>query len=315
MKKPTLTMLVGLPGSGKSTYVKENFLEENIFSSDAIREELFGSDNNKVNTPENNQKVFTELHKRIKERLKSGQNAVYDATNINCKRRMAFLRELKNIPCKKYCVIIATPYEQCLINNKNRERNVPNEVIKRMYMNWSTPYYFEGWDQIEIYYTAKKFKNMLDIFEWLEDFYNYNQKNHHHQHTLGQHCISVGNKLSYYNGSSELVMAGYIHDCGKPFTQSFKDKKEALGDEAHYYQHHCVGAYNALFFKSGLLWEWSYEIDKVKVSALINYHMHPYFWENDEKNGKKTAEKYKELWGEGFYNDVMKLHTADLACH
>ena len=42
-KKPILLMLVGLPGSGKSTYCKtyKNF---KVHSSDALREELFGDE-------------------------------------------------------------------------------------------------------------------------------------------------------------------------------------------------------------------------------------------------------------------------------
>ena len=93
-------MVVGLPASGKSTYCKSISEKYNakIFSSDELRVELFGSDDDKVNTKENNQKVFDVLHKRIKESLKSGNDVIYDATNINSKRRTAFLNELKNIP-------------------------------------------------------------------------------------------------------------------------------------------------------------------------------------------------------------------------
>lgn len=309
METPKLTMLVGFPGSGKSTYAQRKFKADEIFSSDKIREELFGSDNNEVNTPENNTKVFVELHKRIKERLKSGKNAVYDATNISCKRRLAFLRELKNIPCEKQCVIIATPYEDCLINNQQRGRVVPDEVIKRMYMNWNTPYYFEGWDQIKIHYTGKK--RIKSVTEWLEENMCFNQKNHHHKLTLGQHCIEVGNKLAELFNDKELAIAGYLHDCGKPFTQTFDEN-----GEAHYYQHHCVGAYDSLFFDTGLSTFGMFDDKKIiRMSALINYHMYPYFWEKDGVNGKKTMEKYKKTWGENFFEDIIRLHRADLNNH
>ena len=47
MSKPTFTMMVGLVGSGKSTYAKQLAEETNaiICSSDAIREELCGDEN------------------------------------------------------------------------------------------------------------------------------------------------------------------------------------------------------------------------------------------------------------------------------
>ena len=44
MKKPILTVLVGLPGSGKSTYA--NKIKNAILcSSDKVREELYGDEN------------------------------------------------------------------------------------------------------------------------------------------------------------------------------------------------------------------------------------------------------------------------------
>ena len=80
-------MMVGLPGSGKSTYAKQLSEETNavICSSDTIREELYGDENSQ----DNNDEVFKILHSRIKENLKNGKNVIYDATNINSKRRKA----------------------------------------------------------------------------------------------------------------------------------------------------------------------------------------------------------------------------------
>ena len=148
MNKPTFTMMVGLVGSGKSTYAKQLAKETNaiICSSDAIREELCGDENSQ----DNNDEVFKILHSRIKENLKNGKNVIYDATNINSKRRRAFLSELRRIPCVKKCVIMTTPFEMCCNQNESRDRVVPYEVIERMYKNWNTPYWFEGWNEIEI---------------------------------------------------------------------------------------------------------------------------------------------------------------------
>ena len=132
--KPNFIMLVGLPGSGKSVKAQELSEHYNaaIFSSDSLREELFGD----VNHQADNTKLFEELHKRIKNCLREGKSAIYDATNINYKRRMAFLSELVNIPCEKICVLIATPYEECLERNSKRERHVPEHVIERMYRSF-----------------------------------------------------------------------------------------------------------------------------------------------------------------------------------
>ena len=65
--KPTMTMMVGLAASGKSTYAKKivNDTDAIILSSDAIRWELFGDETDQ----EHNQQVFQELHKRAKNGL------------------------------------------------------------------------------------------------------------------------------------------------------------------------------------------------------------------------------------------------------
>ena len=57
-------MLVGLPGSGKSTISNE--LNGEVFSSDALRKELWGDEN----TQGDNTLLFNELHKRIEKGLK-----------------------------------------------------------------------------------------------------------------------------------------------------------------------------------------------------------------------------------------------------
>ena len=79
-------MMIGLPASGKSEQAKKLAAEYNaeIFSSDELRVEMFGD----VNHQEDNNALFNELHKRIRECLASGKSAIYDACNINYKRRM-----------------------------------------------------------------------------------------------------------------------------------------------------------------------------------------------------------------------------------
>lgn len=302
MSKPTFTMMVGLVGSGKSTYAKQLAEETNaiICSSDAIREELCGD----KNSQDNNEEVFKILHSRIKENLKNGKNVIYDATNINSKRRRAFLSELRNIPCVKKCVIMATPFEMCCIQNESRDRVVPYEVIERMYKNWNTPYWFEGWNEIEI----KMQDNTSERYAmyWLRDYWNYKQDNPHHSLTLGQHCHCVGKAL---NGDRTLMFAGYLHDCGKPFTKSFINSKGEETDEAHFYQHHCCGSYDSLFFR------YPDKVDRLDVSILINLHMMPYFWEKDKEHVEKTRQKYQKLWGNELYNNVIKLHEADKKAH
>ena len=301
--KPTLYMLCGLSGSGKSEYAK--FLSEvhnvSIFSSDSLREELYGD----INDQSHNNELFQELHRRIKLCLKNGCDAIYDATNIKSKLRIAFLKELNNIECEKICLIIWRPYHECLLLNRGRDNIVPDHVIRRQYMNWQTPWYFEGWDEIELIYNDLASTHY--IVE-IEKYKNFNQHNNHHKLSLYDHLMKTGEYLMNKDlDNCNLIIAGYLHDIGKPFTKSFKNKREEISDNAHYYQHHCVGAYDTLGFYYGK----SPLINKILISAYITYHMQPYFWKGNIKN----QQKYLELWGDNFFNNILLLHEADEVAH
>ena len=103
-----------------------------------------------VNDQEHNAEIFIELHRRCKELLLKQVNIIYDATNINQKKRTAFLRELNGIDCYKKAIVFATPYELCIENNSKRDRKVPEYVIKRMRENFHFPLYGEGFDKIKV---------------------------------------------------------------------------------------------------------------------------------------------------------------------
>lgn len=95
--------MVGLSGSGKSTFSKgiaEQIAPSEVFSSDKIREELYG-DESIQGKP---QKIFDILHKRVFSALKDGKNCIYDATNLKQKDRLHFLLQLEQqkINCEKF---------------------------------------------------------------------------------------------------------------------------------------------------------------------------------------------------------------------
>ena len=173
--KPMFMMMVGLPYSGKSCYAEKLKEEFNavVHSSDAIREEILGD----VQDQNNNGKVFDVLHRRVIEDLSNGRNVIYDATNINYKRRM--------------------------------------DTIQRQYrhMRW-IPQYYEGWDKIHVIY-PDGFKT-LDVKElfWGENGLAWlDQDNPHHDLTVGAHCIAT--YANIHNGSPELYEAAVIDGAGR----------------------------------------------------------------------------------------------------
>lgn len=306
----TFYMMVGLPGSGKSTKAEQikNEFGAQVFSSDTLRKEKFGDE--EVQKDANG--IFKELLNRCAASLNSGHTTVLDATNLSSKKRIEFLRGLDKkvkLVFSKICILMATPYEICCERNSSRERVVPDEAMKRMYHSFYTPSYFEGWDDIQIVYPDEMDRVEDLTNKYLASVVNFPQDNPHHKYPLYDHLFEARKYIEdHYNYLPKkellrLIIAANYHDIGKPATKFFKPNDSV----AHYYDHENVGAYMVLFiFRASSVESVLY------ISSLICYHMMPYVF---EKSKEKTIERYKNLWGEEFYNDIMRLHEADVAAH
>ena len=300
-----LFMMIGIPASGKTSLAEQiaNSEGAEIVSSDNIRKELYGNENIQGDSNE----VFKTVENRIINGLKNNKNMIYDATNINYKRRMEFLQKIRKLKIEKIAIMVATPYEQCLIRNSQRERQVPEEVIKRMYFNFYVPQYFEGWDDIQIKYT----NNYIFFFGDLEDI---KQDNPHHKLTVLEHCKKTEEILNKQNGqlSIPINLAGRLHDIGKLKTKTFINSKGEETNIAHFYNHEKVSAYDSLFHvnlrsRIEMMKDEEFVLETIK---LIQWHMLPW-----TKMSEKTEQKYKKLLGENFWNDLMILHKADEEAH
>lgn len=306
-------MMCGLPASGKTMHIDKNILKSNlsnkikVHSSDKIREELFGDES----IQKDNEKVFNLSHKRVLNDLKLGYDVVYDATNINYKRRIHFLNSI-NVDCKKICILMNTPYHICLQNQNNRERKVPENVIYNMYKNFTIPYYYEGWDNIRIIdWLSESQKDRIDnLFYGANGIIYFNQHNSHHSLTLGEHCLKVA-KYVYDNFDNcdiiypddvdiktVLYEASLLHDIGKTKTMTFYNHNNERTEDAHYYQHDRIGAYDSLNIEC--------DGDRLLRAILIMWHMQPYFNKED-----KTKRKYENLWGENLTKCIYLLHHGD----
>lgn len=304
-KSPCLVMMCGLPGSGKSTYAKE--LEEKygytIHSSDNLRKELYGDENNQ----ENNSELFNELNRRIVSDLRDGKCVVYDATNINRKRRIAFLKQLENINCRKYCVFIPTSYKDCLKNNKKRDRAVPEEVIKKMYKSFQVPYYNEGFDSVFIDYSV--LRKDLDIHKVIKSLARIKQDNPHHKLTIGEHCRKATQYVKDNGGDKNLRWAAYMHDIGKAFCKQFEDAKGNKTEIAHYYGHENVSAYLSIGY---LRPHFSSTEDILNIAYLINNHMRLMQLEQTkEENKVKAQARFQERLGDEIVSQLVMLKEAD----
>lgn len=278
MNKPTLWIMCGLSGSGKST-IATQIANENpntiIVSSDAIREELTGN----YEDQEHNEEVFKIFHDRIRKNLENKKNVIADATNLTMKSRRAIMMKVNGLNVRKVCVIIPKPFEQCKEDNLHREHPVPEFVLDKQIRKFQIPFKEEGFDEIII-------RNLLNDYEPndIPDMRGFDQKNPHHTMDLFEHCKYTSRLFSTkYAYPARFRIGALYHDLGKLSTQTFDED-----GIAHYYQHHCYGSYQYMTAM--------YHVNSdvvLDTCFLINYHMMPFSWDTD---------KVKHRWKEDLEN-------------
>jgi predicted kinase len=126
-----LVLLVGIPGSGKTTLSKR-LIERGFLRlcADDIRQELWG-DAGEQKDPE---KVFGIFFQKLDEAFARGLDVVVDNTNINTKHRQPILQKAITAGYEDIQLwVLDTPLEICLERNRNRERAVPDDIVANMY--------------------------------------------------------------------------------------------------------------------------------------------------------------------------------------
>lgn len=328
-------MMIGIPGSGKSTVAQELIEDRDdivYLSSDELREELL----NDVNDQSKNGDVFVEMAKRTKEALKDGKHVIYDATNVSRKKRKGLLQQLPK-DVKKVACFVVTDYKDVVRQNGERSRVVPEHVIERMYKSMQVPIYSEGWDAIRFFYhdnianeqRPKQFTDAVrvgvelnregyDLMAFLASYfdeffgiYDMSQDSKYHSFSVSRHTYYVyRHVLDNYQEKDKtdkevMLWTALLHDIGKHFCKSFVNRK---GDETRYANfigHEYVGSQIAI----QVLHKMNFDDEFIhKVATLIQFHMYLL----DEKANK---DKLKGYVGEEMYKKLEFLRDADTLAH
>ena len=303
---PIFEMLVGLPGSGKSTYAnKYTSFEKVVVSSDAIRGELFGDEN----CQRDPSRVFDEMKKRTRAALKEGRNVVYDATNLSSKKRIGMLKNLEGIPCIKAVTVFVVPFEVCVMRAQERERKVPRSVILKMMKQFEFPWWFEGWDKITMERThhVGDTNYEFDLFDLLEEQRKIPHDSPYHPESIGEHGWNVG-ESEYLNDEFERA-CGFAHDIGKPYCKVFHDMKGNPTEYAHFYGHENVSAYLSVL-ESETSFSFYRNVNKMRYerAVVIQNHMKRYSY----KEPAQVKRFYERL---GYLGRILRdLNEADEAC-
>lgn len=135
-----LVVLRGIPGSGKSTWIKENNLEAYTLSSDHIRTlyqaPSLNIEGELVLHDYESTKVWNTLYDMLEARMSHGEFVIVDATNTTKKELMKYKTLAKKYRYRMFCVDFSdVAIETAKERNALREpfKRVPEHVIDRMH--------------------------------------------------------------------------------------------------------------------------------------------------------------------------------------
>lgn len=148
------------------------------------------------------------------------------------------------------------------------------------------------------------------LFPELAGNFDYDQKNPHHNYSLGEHSLNVLDNISQHTKDPDLRLAALLHDAGKP-ASAWEDPTTGV---THYYpgmlggspvgaDHARIGADLA---EGRLRQTFNYPVAKIRnVHNLISLHMFPAF------SSPKGARRFLNKVGDAA-DDLLTLRHADM---
>ncbi|MGC8794750.1 MAG: AAA family ATPase [Bryobacteraceae bacterium] len=138
-------VVVGLPGSGKTTYLERNRLPS--LSSDAIRKLLADDETDQTI----HARVFPTMRYLLYHRIAIGRPITYmDATHLTPQERRPYIYMARLFNCRVEALFFDVPLEVCKARNRRRQRVVPEEALERMAARLVPPTLEEGFDSITV---------------------------------------------------------------------------------------------------------------------------------------------------------------------
>lgn len=148
-----LYVLIGLPCSGKSTYIKQHFSDNNhvIVSFDAVVEDWAQKEGKTYDQVWG--RNFSLVKKICKEKyekaIKEGKNIVIDNTNLKPKARALYPPPPGY---KKIGIVFTTDtntlQKRLIMRSKEQGKTIPSNVIEQMKNNFSYPSKSEGFEEL-----------------------------------------------------------------------------------------------------------------------------------------------------------------------
>jgi predicted kinase len=158
MDKPTFYMMIGVPGSGKSTWINnlENKDKFWVLSTDNIIEALAERDGKTYSDVWQKyiKDATKEMNAQFLSAIKGRHSIIRDQTNLTRDKRTWVLRQL---PYKGYnCIAVAFEVPKDVLLDRVKERGertgkkIDKNIILNMYDSYEKPTKSEGFDEVII---------------------------------------------------------------------------------------------------------------------------------------------------------------------
>jgi predicted kinase len=241
-----LTILVGIPGSGKSMLAYELIQSENraYVNADDICPDLFA---NGGTTQDRNEAVFGVIKPELERAMRAGQSIVLDARLRLAKYRRPYVDLAKAYGYRTEAIFLNVPIEQAIENNRQSQerggRAVSESVVSRYQRHMRIPTYAEGFDGIEVrtpeqvnevaahhfaMHEERLLNEPVDLIRelerdgslalWLPELYAaipIDQHNPHHQFTVYEHILKATETVA--GTDLKYVWTMLLHDIGKAY--------------------------------------------------------------------------------------------------
>ena len=124
---PSLVVLIGAAGAGKSTFAARHFAPDEVLSSDRFRRIVSGDEANQAAT----KAAFVVLHESPRRRLAKGRTAVVDATSIEPSARRALLARAAAAGIPASAIVLDLPAATVIARNAARPARVVDMAVVR----------------------------------------------------------------------------------------------------------------------------------------------------------------------------------------